>query len=52
MGATLTTAIGDIVSILTTNVIPLVTSEPLVYWFAAGLFGLGCTVFARVKGII
>lgn len=52
MPETLTSAISDVVSICTTNVLPVLTSSPMVYFFAASLFGLGCGVFAKVRGII
>ena len=52
MSASLTQAIADVVSIFSTNVVPLLTSAPLVYFLGASLFGLGCGVFAKVKGII
>lgn len=47
-----TTALGELVDVVTTNVLPLLTSKPLVYWLAAGIFGLCCGIFARAKGII
>lgn len=52
MGETLVGAVSDVVSIATTNVIPLLTAQPLVYFFGAALFGLGCGAVAKVKGII
>lgn len=48
----ITTALGEIVDIMTTNVLPLLTSTPLVYFLALSLFGVGCGVFARARGII
>lgn len=48
MGTALTTAITDIISIFTTNVEPLLTTAPMVYFLAAALFGLGVSVFKRV----
>lgn len=48
MTTALTTAIGDIISIFTTNVTPLLTTAPMVYFLAAALFGLGVSVFRRV----
>lgn len=52
MGESLTTAIGDVVEIFTTNVVPLLTTAPFCYFLGASLFGLGCGVFAKVRGII
>lgn len=52
MGAELTAAIGDVVKVFSDNVLPLLTSSPLIYFLAASLFGLGCGVFAKVRGII
>ena len=49
MGASLTSAITDVVGIFTTNVVPLITSAPFVYYFGASLFGLGCAVLTMVK---
>lgn len=49
---TLTTAVGSIVSIFTTNVVPLITSEPLVYFFAASLLGVAIGIFAHLRGVI
>ena len=51
-GVTLTSAVGSIVSIFTTNVVPLVTSEPLVYFFGASLLGVAIGIFAHLRGVI
>lgn len=48
----LISSIGDVVEIFTTNVVPLLTTTPFVYFLGASLFGLGCGVFAKVRGII
>lgn len=45
-------ALTEMVSILTDNMLPMLTSKPLVYWLAAGVFGLVCGMFAHAKGII
>lgn len=45
-------AVGDVVGIFTTNVVPLITTTPFVYFLGASLFGLGCGVFAKVRHII
>lgn len=52
MGETITSSLGELVDVMTTNVLPLLTSKPLVYWLSAGIFGLGCGIFAKAKGII
>ena len=52
MGETLTGAIADVVSIFSTNVLPILSEKPMVYFLAASLFGLGCGVLAKVRGII
>lgn len=48
MGTTLTTAISDVIGIFTTNVEPLLTTSPMVYFLGASLFGLGVGVFRKV----
>lgn len=45
-------AVADVVGIFTTNVVPLITTTPFVYFLGASLFGLGCGVFAKVRHII
>ena len=50
--STLTNAISEVVSIFTTNVVPLLTTRPFIYFLGASLFGLGCGVFAKVRRII
>ena len=52
MAEALTGAVSDVVSIMTTNVIPLVTSTPFVYFFGLTLFGMGCGVFRKVRKAI
>ena len=52
MTETLTSGISSVVEIFTTNVVPLLTTAPFNYFLGASLFGLGCGVFAKVRGII
>lgn len=52
MGEVLTGAIGDVVEIFTTNVVPLITTEPFVYFLGASLLGLGIAVFGKLRGTI
>lgn len=52
MAESLTGAITEVVEIFSTNVVPLLTTAPFSYFLGASLFGLGCGVFAKVRGII
>lgn len=52
MAEGLTGAVSDVVSIMTTNVVPLVTATPFVYFFGLTLFGMGCVVFRKVRKAI
>lgn len=49
MGTAITTAVSDIVGVFTTNVVPLLKTEPFVYFLGISVFGLACSVFAMVK---
>ena len=49
MAVGLTGAVSDVVSIFTTNVVPLITSSPFVYFFGASLIGLGIGVFRKLR---
>lgn len=48
----LTSGISTVVSIFTTNVVPILTTAPFVYFLGLSLFGAGCAVFAKVRGIV
>lgn len=48
----ISTSVGEIVSLFTTNVVPLVTSQPMVYFFAASLLGVAIGIFGHLRGVI
>lgn len=48
----LTAAVGEVVKVFTTNVVPLITTEPFVYFLGASILGLGIAVFAKLRGTI
>lgn len=50
--STISSAVGEIVSMFTTNVVPLVTSQPMVYFFAASLLAVAIGIFGRLRGVI
>lgn len=50
--SSLTNGISEVVSIFTTNVVPILTTAPFNYFLGASLFGLGCGIFAKVRGVI
>ncbi len=50
--SSISTSVGEIVSLFTTNVVPLVTSQPMVYFFAASLLGVAIGIFGRLRGVI
>lgn len=52
MAESLTTAITEVVDIFTTNVVPLLTTAPFSYFLGLSLFGAGCAIFAKVRGIV
>jgi hypothetical protein len=52
MGESLVSAVGDVVKIFTTNVVPLITTEPFVYFLGASLLGLGIGVFSQLRHTI
>lgn len=52
MAESLTTAIAEVVDIFTTNVVPLLTTAPFSYYLGLSLFGCGCAIFAKVRGIV
>ena len=45
-------SVSDVVSIFTTNVVPLITSSPISYFFGASLLGLGIGVFRKLRRTI
>ncbi len=47
--ATITSAVTSMVSMVTTNIFPLVTKEPFVYFLAIALIGGCCGIFARLR---
>ena len=49
---TLTSGISQIVAIFTSNVVPLLSEAPFNYFLGLSLFGAGCAVFAKVRGIV
>lgn len=52
MGAAIMDGLTDVISVFTTHVVPLLKIEPFNYFLGLSVFGLGCTVFAKVRGII
>ena len=52
MTESLTSAVSSVVSIFTTNVVPLITTEPFVYFLGASLLGVGIAVFGKLRGTI
>ncbi len=50
--SSISSAVGEIVSMFTTNVVPLVTSQPMVYFFAASLLGVAIGIFGHLRGVI
>lgn len=49
MTQALTTAISGVIDVFTSNVVPLLTTEPFVYFLGMSLFGCACGIFAMVK---
>ena len=47
-----TGAVGSVVEIFTTNVMPLVTSEPIVYFLGAGLVVTVIGVFRKLRSSV
>lgn len=45
----LTGAVSELISMATTNVLPLLTTTPYVYWFAGGLVTVIIGIVAAVK---
>ena len=52
MGEAITAGLSEVIKVFTSNVVPLLQNEPFNYFLGATLFGLGCGVFAKVRGII
>lgn len=52
MGEAITAGLTEVIKVFTSNVVPLLQTEPFNYFLGATLFGLGCGVFAKVRGII
>lgn len=52
MGEAITAGLTEVVKVFTANVVPLLQTEPFNYYLGISLFGLGCGVFAKVRGII
>lgn len=52
MSEALTGAVGSVVKVFTTNVVPLITTEPFVYFLGASILGLGIAVFRKLRGSI
>lgn len=52
MGEAIQTGLTTVIDIFTTNVIPLLSQEPFNYFLGLALFGCGCAVFAKVRGIV
>lgn len=52
MTESITSGITAVVDIFTSNVVPLLSSAPFNYFLGLSLFGAGCAVFAKVRGIV
>lgn len=52
MGDAITTGLGEVVKVFTGNIVPLLEAEPFNYFLGAMLFGLGCGIFAKLKGVV
>lgn len=52
MGEGLTTALTQVTGIMTTNILPLVTTAPFSYYFALSIIGVGCGVFAVLRNAV
>lgn len=49
MASAITSAVTAMVGIITTNVTPLVTTEPFVYFLAIGLISGAAGIFAKLR---
>lgn len=45
----ITSAITNMVNVVSTNVFPMVTKEPFVYFLAIGIISGACGIFARLR---
>lgn len=52
MASAITSGITAVVGIFTDNVVPVLSTAPFNYFLGLSLFGAGCAVFAKVRGII
>lgn len=52
MAAAITDGITTVVKIFTDNIVPLLSTAPFSYFIGLTVFGLGCGVFAKLRGVI
>lgn len=52
MADAITSGVTSVVGIFSDNVVPLLSTAPFNYFLGLALFGCGCAVFAKVRGIV
>ena len=52
MPEAITSGVTTVVGIFTDNVVPLLSTSPFNFYLGLSLFGCGCAVFAKVRGIV
>lgn len=52
MGEAIITGLGEVVKVFTGNIVPLLQTEPFNYFLGVSLFGLGCGIFAKLRGVV